>query len=172
MAMGLAKGSAGHSDQLSPNAMQKGPKVTSDLLKTTAERADCYLQSLKDRSVSPSAEMLARLTNLGGSLPDEPTDPARVLQLLDDIGSPATVASAGGRYFGFVTGGSLPAALAANWLAGTWDQNAFSSTSSPVAATLEEIALGWLLDLLNLPPGESLSAMVRIAAGIRDGRSG
>lgn len=153
MAMGLAKGNAEHSEPLNPNAMQKGPKVTSDLLKTTAERADCYLQSLKDRSVSPSLEMLAHLTSLGGSLPNEPTDPARVLQLLDEIGSPATVASAGGRYFGFVTGGSLPAALAANWLAGAWDQNAFSITSSPVAATLEEIALGWLLDLLNLPPG-------------------
>src|SRR5204863_9917261 len=60
-------------------------------------------------------------------------------------------ASAGARFFGFVTGGSLPAALAANWLAGAWDQNAFAFISSPVAAMLEEIALRWLLDVLGLP---------------------
>lgn len=128
-------------------------KVTSDLLKTTAGRADSYLRSLEDRRVWPSPENLARLRSLGGALPHYPMDPEEVLELLDEIGSPATVASAGGRYFGFVTGGALPAALAANWLAGAWDQNAFSVTSSPVAAILEEIALEWLLDLLNLPPG-------------------
>jgi glutamate/tyrosine decarboxylase-like PLP-dependent enzyme len=62
------------------------------------------------------------------------------------------VASAGGRYFGFVTGGALPAALAAHWLAAAWDQNVFNPTSSPVGSKLEEVALGWLLDLLQLPP--------------------
>jgi glutamate/tyrosine decarboxylase-like PLP-dependent enzyme len=76
-----------------------------------------------------------------------------VLALLDDIGSPATVASAGGRYFGFVIGGSLPAALAANWLAGAWDQNAAMQVMSPVAAKLEEIVLAWMVDLLGLPAG-------------------
>jgi glutamate/tyrosine decarboxylase-like PLP-dependent enzyme len=76
-----------------------------------------------------------------------------VVEILDRIGSPATVASAGGRYFGFVVGGSLPAALAANWLAGAWDQNALCSTTSPVAARLEEISLRWLLELFHLPAG-------------------
>ena len=76
-----------------------------------------------------------------------------VLALLDDIGSPATVATAGGRYFGFVIGGSLPAALAANWLAGAWDQNAAMQVMSPVAAKLEEIVLAWMVDLLGLPSG-------------------
>ena len=74
-----------------------------------------------------------------------------MLALLDDYGSPATVASAGGRYFGFVTGGSLPAALAANWLAGAWDQNAGLWVQSPVAAFLEEVAAGWLRDVFRLP---------------------
>ena len=88
---------------------------------------------------------------LGGPLPENPSEPEAVLSLLDEIGSPATVATAGGRYFGFVTGGSLPATVASNWLAGAWDQNAFSFTSSPAAVVLEEIALGWLLDVLGLP---------------------
>ncbi len=72
--------------------------------------------------------------------------------MLDDIGSPATVATAAGRYFGFVIGGSLPAALAANWLAGAWDQNASLQIMSPVAAKLEEIVLAWMVELLGLPP--------------------
>src|SRR5271154_1226203 len=71
--------------------------------------------------------------------------------MLDQIGSPATVASTGARYFGFVTGGSLPAAMAANWLAGAWDQNAALFAQSPVASRIEEIASGWLLDVLALP---------------------
>ena len=76
---------------------------------------------------------------------------SRLLALLDEAGSPATVATAGGRYFGFVIGGSLPAALAANWLAGAWDQNAGLAAASPVAARLEAVALRWLLDALGLP---------------------
>ena len=123
------------------------------LLAETAERAAEYLAGLAHRNVAPSPEDVARLEILGGPLPLGPSDPTEVLALLDDIGSPATVASAGGRYFGFVTGGSLPAALAANWLAGAWDQNAAMQVMSPVAAKLEEIVIKWTLDLLGLPPG-------------------
>ncbi len=122
------------------------------LLESTAERAIRYLESLDDRSVGPLPDAVARLAELDEPLPDKPTDPESVIALLDEIGSPATVATAGRRYFGFVIGGCLPAALAANWLAGAWDQNAALVATSPVAAALEEIALRWLLDVLALPP--------------------
>jgi glutamate/tyrosine decarboxylase-like PLP-dependent enzyme len=123
------------------------------ILNDAAERALRYLEGLDARSVAPSAEALAQLGRLGGPLPESDTDAADVLALLDEVGSPATVASAGGRYFGFVIGGSLPASLAASWLATAWDQNAGLVAASPIAAALEEIALGWLLDVLQLPPG-------------------
>jgi glutamate/tyrosine decarboxylase-like PLP-dependent enzyme len=123
-----------------------------DLLHDAATRADRYLAGLPRQPVFPAPEALARLAELGGPLPDDSTNPAGVLALLDEVGSPATVASAGPRYFGFVTGGVLPAALAANWLGGAWDQNAFSYISSPVGSAVEQIALDWLRDLLGLPP--------------------
>ena len=94
---------------------------------------------------------MARLEAFREPLPENPCDPARVLALLDEVGSPATLASTGGRYFGFVTGGTLPAALAAHWLAGAWDQNAAFTVTSPAAALLEEVVLEWLRDLLGLP---------------------
>src|SRR6202789_3625974 len=123
------------------------------LLVETAERSAKYLEAIADRRVSPLAADVARLEALAGPLPELPSDPSEVLSILDNYGSPATVATAAGRYFGFVIGGSLPAALAANWLAGAWDQNAALQVMSPVAAKLEEIVLGWMVDLLGLPSG-------------------
>jgi len=123
------------------------------LLQDTAQRAIRYLAELDDRGVAPSVEAVAALGALDTSLPDRPTDPAEVLDLLDTYGSPATTANTGGRYYGFVTGGVLPAALAASWMSSTWDQNGFGYTNSPVAVVLEEIALRWLVDLLGLPSG-------------------
>ncbi|MFN8516338.1 MAG: aminotransferase class V-fold PLP-dependent enzyme, partial [Thermomicrobiales bacterium] len=124
-----------------------------ELLTATAARAARYLAGLDERSVVPTPEAIARLAGLGGPWPDRESDPAEVLALLDELGSPATVASAGGRYFGFVTGGTLPAALAATWLASSWDQNSGLRVMSPVASALEDIALGWLIEALGLPPG-------------------
>src|ERR1700685_1626493 len=121
------------------------------LLVETADRADRYIAELANRRVAPLPADIARLEILGGPLPQLPPDPSEVLSMLDDFGSPATVATAGGRYFGFVIGGSLPAALAANWLAGAWDQNSAMQVMSPVAAKLEEIVLSWMVDLFGLP---------------------
>jgi glutamate/tyrosine decarboxylase-like PLP-dependent enzyme len=126
---------------------------SNDLLRAAADRSLRYLRGIRERRVAPSPEQIDGLEALGGPLPEGPADPAAVLALLDDAGSPATVASAGGRYFGFVIGGSLPVTLAANWLAGAWDQNGGLVVSSPVAAALEETAQRWLIDALSLPPG-------------------
>ncbi len=117
----------------------------------TAVRSARYLAAVGNMRVAPQPKNVARLEELGGALPQSPTDPTEVLALLDDVGSPATVATTGGRYFGFVIGGTLPAALAANWLAGVWDQNAGFSVLSPVAAKIEEIVSAWIIDLLGLP---------------------
>ena len=125
----------------------------SELLVDASERAGRYLAGLEERRVFPAQEAIAALDALATPLPEVGEDPETVLALLDEAGSPATVASAGGRYFGFVTGGSLPAALAANWLAGAWDQNGGLVVTSPVAAKLEEVVLRWLVDALGLPPG-------------------
>lgn len=121
------------------------------LLHTTAQAATRYLDGLQSRGVAPTADALEGLAKLDERFPDQPTDPEEVIALLDAAGSPATVASAGPRYFGFVIGGSLPAALAANWLASAWDQNAGLIALSPIAAKLEQVAIGWLLDVLGLP---------------------
>lgn len=123
----------------------------SELLADAATRGARYLDTLPTRSVAPDAQAVDALSNFDHPLADRPTDPATVLRLLDEAGSPATVATAGGRYFGFVIGGSLPAALAANVLAAAWDQPAGLVIASPATAAIEAIALRWLLDALSLP---------------------
>lgn len=122
-----------------------------DLLSQTAIRAKRYLEGLDARPVAPPQSAVDDLAILDQPLPEHPISPAEVLDLLDRIGSPATVATAGGRYFGFVHGGTLPATLAANWLAGAWDQNACLFVTSPIGSRLEEIAQRYLTQLLDLP---------------------
>jgi glutamate/tyrosine decarboxylase-like PLP-dependent enzyme len=122
-----------------------------ELLNLTAQTAARYLEDLENRSVAPSEAALAGLTELDEPLPELPMDAECVLKTLDRIGSPATTGMAGRRFFGFVIGGSLPAALAANWLAGAWDQCPGLFVASPIGAALEEVSLAWLLDVLKLP---------------------
>jgi glutamate/tyrosine decarboxylase-like PLP-dependent enzyme len=122
-----------------------------ELLSQAAQRAASYLRRIRQRGVAPTGEAVAALQRFAEPLPAEPVDPAEVLQQLDEIGSPGTIANAGGRFFGFVNGGSVPAALAANVLAAAWDQNAALRVMSPVAAVLEDVAIGWIRELLGLP---------------------
>jgi glutamate/tyrosine decarboxylase-like PLP-dependent enzyme len=131
-------------DQRPPNRL---------LLEDAARRAIRYASDVRQRRVSPSPEDVRLLDELPRALPDGPQDPAAVLALLDDKGSAATVATTGGRYFGFVVGGALPATLAATWLASAWDQCAGVRALSPAATAIEEIALGWVVDVLGLPAG-------------------
>jgi glutamate/tyrosine decarboxylase-like PLP-dependent enzyme len=122
-----------------------------DLLEDAAARAIAYLEGLDSRGVAPLAKDVAGLSVLDEPLPEGPTGPESVLALLDRVGSPATMAMAGSRFFGFVIGGSLPVTLAANWLAGAWDQNAALYNVTPAAAALEQAALRWLIELFELP---------------------
>jgi glutamate/tyrosine decarboxylase-like PLP-dependent enzyme len=126
---------------------------TGTLLADAAERARRYLAGLDDRPVFPGRAALSALAAFDEPLPEGQGDPAATLALLDEAGSPATVTSTGGRYFGFVIGGSLPIAVAANWLATAWDQNTALPVMSPVAARLHEVVTGWLAGLLGLPAG-------------------
>lgn len=114
--------------------------------------ANKYISGTSENPVYPSGSALKNLQHFNEPLQDNPIAAEDILKLLDAKGSPAAVKSTGGRYFGFVVGGSLPAAMAAKLLATVWDQNAGLYTLSPVSAYLEEVSSGWLIDLLGLPP--------------------
>jgi glutamate/tyrosine decarboxylase-like PLP-dependent enzyme len=123
------------------------------ILDDAARRARAYLQGLEGRPVAPSAAAVRNLGELDEALPADAGDPVATLALLDRLVSPATMAIAGPRFFGFVIGGSLPVTLAANWLAGAWDQNAALHLSTPGVSYLENVALRWLVELFELPAG-------------------
>ncbi len=122
-----------------------------ELLEDAARRAAAYLEGVQTRRVFPDAKAIEGLNALEIPFPDDGLKPEAVLQILDEIGSPATVTTTGGRYFGFVIGGSLPATLAADWLAAAWDQNAGLRAASPISAKLEDVSRRWLLEVLDLP---------------------
>jgi glutamate/tyrosine decarboxylase-like PLP-dependent enzyme len=122
------------------------------LLTRAAELAIRYVNSAPEQRVAPAEAAVAALQKFHEPFPESGCDPEKVLIMLHDIGSPATVMTTGKRYFGFVNGGTLPASLAANWLAGAWDQNAALRVMSPVAAELEEIVIRWVCEALCLPP--------------------
>ncbi len=123
-----------------------------EILNDACARAVRYVANIGDRQVKVAQKAIENLTALGGPLPELGDQPKRVLALLDEIGSPATAASMGRRFFGGVIGGALPTAVAAHWLADAWDQNACLFEFSPVGSYVEEVVLTWLIDLLGLPP--------------------
>lgn len=129
------------------------------LLSFAADRAHQYLESLAQRRVAPSAAAIDQLSRFDVPLQNHSIDPHDVIEELDDGVTPATMAMAGPRFFGFVIGGSLPAALAADWLVSAWDQNTGLYNSTPGTSHIEQVALRWLLDVLRLP-AESAGAFV------------
>jgi glutamate/tyrosine decarboxylase-like PLP-dependent enzyme len=128
----------------------------SRLLTRSTELAAEYLDSLSTRPVGGPVDRAALRAALGGPLPDGPSDPVAVVEGLAAAADAGLVASAGPRFFGFVIGGSVPAALGADWLTSAWDQNAGLYVISPAAAVAEEVAGDWLVELLGLPAGTSV----------------
>ena len=121
------------------------------LLEDAARRAIRYREQSVGRSVAPTSEALAKVGEFDEPLPDSGTPDGEVLALLDELGSPATMAMTGPRFFGFVIGGSLPVSVASNWLSTAWDQNTVMHEVTPAVATLERVAMSWLIDLFGLP---------------------
>jgi glutamate/tyrosine decarboxylase-like PLP-dependent enzyme len=129
-----------------------------NLLTAAAGHAADFLEGLPERRVGPAETDVAALrAALGGPLPDGPQDPRAVLDALVAGADPGLMASQSPRFFGFVFGGSLPAALAADWVASAWDQNAVLYVAAPAAAVAEEVVGGWLEELLGLPPTASFA---------------
>ncbi len=122
-----------------------------DLLAQAANAASSYRSGCKGRSVVPGERDLDALAQLEGALPSGPTSPEEVVDLLDRVGSPASTVTVAGRFFGFVKGGTLPVALAADWMVSTWDQNAAMEIEAHGVLRMERTAMAWIVDLLGLP---------------------
>jgi len=129
------------------------PGEIETLLQDAAKRAATYLEEVSLRPVAPSASAVASLAALDVPLPNRGTDASTVLAELDAAVSPATMAMAGPRFFGFVIGGALPATLAASVLATAWDQNSARHDVTPGTAVVEDVALRWVVEALGLPRG-------------------
>jgi glutamate/tyrosine decarboxylase-like PLP-dependent enzyme len=126
------------------------------LLDRTAELATDFLDRLPERPVAPKTDLAALRAAFGGPMPDGPSDPQAVVEALARDAESGLIGSAGPRYFGFVVGGGVPAALAADWLTSAWDQNAGLYALSPAAAVAEEVAAEWLVDIFGAPEGSSV----------------
>jgi glutamate/tyrosine decarboxylase-like PLP-dependent enzyme len=126
------------------------------LLELTARIAADYVESLDDRPVFPDVTPEQLREALGGPLPEQPLSPRQVVAELAAAAEPGVVAIGSGRYFGFVIGGALPAALAADWLTSTWDQNAGLYIAGPSASVVEQVTREWIVDLLGLPEDASI----------------
>lgn len=136
-----------------------------DALRLAAGHGESYLRDLEARNVAPSAAALANLQQFREVLPEQASDPGATLDLLARYGGPATTATAAGRFFGLVVGGTLPAALGARVITSAWDQVVFNDGTSAVGVELEKIAAGWLLDLLDLPRDSSVGFVTGTTMG-------
>src|SRR5207247_6777899 len=135
------------------------------LLQLTADLAADFLDSLDERPVFPHVSVDELRSALRVPLPDEPMDPQQVVEELAAAAEPGLVAMPSGRYFGFVIGGGLPAALATDWLTSTWDQNAGLYAGGPAASIVEQVVREWVCELLGLPPDASIGLVTRPPAG-------
>src|SRR5919202_3009018 len=127
------------------------------LLQVAVDRAAEHLATLDDRPVRTTADVAEMRRRLVTELPDDPDDPRAVIDELADAAEPGLMPVGSPRFFGFVIGGTLPAAIAADWLTSAWDQNAGLAAITPAVATLEEIAGAWILELLGLPAHASFA---------------
>jgi glutamate/tyrosine decarboxylase-like PLP-dependent enzyme len=128
---------------------------TRDLLQRTAEIASDFLDSLDERPVRPEATVDELRASLGGPLPEQPAEALEVIEKLARDVDPGLMATPSGRFFGFVIGGTIPAAIAADWLTSAWDQNSGLTLPMPAAGVVEEVAGAWLKELLGLPEDAS-----------------
>ncbi|HUZ18175.1 MAG TPA: pyridoxal-dependent decarboxylase, partial [Spirochaetia bacterium] len=134
--------------------VQMNEELTRRAIFEQAKRAAySYMDTVRSRAVYPEPEAIGNLAKFDEPFPAMPSSGEAILDALDRYGSPATVAQTGGRYFGFVNGGCVPAALAARWLSDAWDQNAALYVISPIAAKLEQICEQWLTEIFGLPQG-------------------
>jgi len=131
--------------------MSANGEIYKDALGIAAEHAQKWLDSVPSRGINPDKNANKIKVELGSVLPDGPTDPALVVKRLAEVGEPGLMSMGSGRFFGWVIGGTFPAALGADWLVSAWDQNTGLRTATPTTAAVEEIAAQWLLEILGLP---------------------
>jgi glutamate/tyrosine decarboxylase-like PLP-dependent enzyme len=134
--------------------------INPDDYRTALDHAHSYAQdwldTVPDRKVAPSKNADQMLEVFGGALPEHPSDPTKVIDDLAEYAEPGLMAMPSGRFFGWVIGGTLPAALGADWMVSAWDQNAAMRYASPSTAAIEETAGTWLVELLGLPAGSDV----------------
>src|SRR5260370_4023196 len=137
---------------MATNGGAGGKSQSSGVVDLAADMARRYVRDVAEQRVAPSEAAMAALAELHEPFPPSPSAPSDVIERLDRIGSAATVATTGGRYFGFVIGGMVPAAMAANWLAAAWNQNSSVGAASPIPAELDGVVRRWVCEALGLPP--------------------
>ncbi|HYI33095.1 MAG TPA: pyridoxal-dependent decarboxylase [Glaciibacter sp.] len=156
--------------------MSADPHAYEEALERAKAHALDWLSSLPTRSVGPRVDADGLRAGFAAPLPEQPTDPAAVIDELVALAEPGLMSMPSGRFFGWVIGGTLPAALAADWMVSSWDQNSGMRYATPAMAAAEEAAGGWLLQLLGLPEGSdvgfttgaTMANFVGVAAGRKD----